>query len=529
MLFLLLFPGIGHAASAETHINLDGKELTLPKDVQVLSVNGSIMVPLRLVTEKLGYHVDFANKTQTVTIEQSGTILKLVVGKLAAQVNGEEVKMATAPMLFGKTSTKTTLVPLRFVGEQTGAEVSWDNHTKTVYISSPVAGNQEETLPGSGSPGGSEQSAVPVPEAPSDSSSPDTGQTGESGSTSSGGAAPVVPAPVVTAPETTPPEATASEATAPEASAPEASAAASLTNLSFSDNRLILAVNGAVTPKVFSMTNNDRIVIDLENTSLSPDFGSVLPLDNKQSGLINLTGYPDVTDVRYGLFSNSPSTVRVVIDLTGPKAYNLVDNKDGLIIIDLNVDQSAAAPAPGATGKKLVVIDAGHGGSDSGASSLTNRKEKDFTLATVLKVQELLKNEPGIDFVLTRMDDTYPTLEQRVKLANELNAGVFVSIHGNKSPNGGPGPNGVETHYTNAGSLALAEIMQKYLLQASGMADRGLKPGNLYVTKNTKMPSVLLECGFLSNPGDEAAMYSEDFQEKLAEGIVAALKEYLAI
>lgn len=499
LLFLLLFPVAGRAASAETidtHINLDGRELALSGDMRVQALNGAIMVPLRVVTEQMGFTVEYVNKTKTVTIKQANTVLELTVGQDTALVNGKPVKLLAAPLLSGSEAAKTTFVPLRFIGEQTGAEVSWDNHTKTVYIASAAEGSQGTVLPGAGT--GKDQDVNPVPP----SSQDDAGVSPDAGNDTGAGV-------------------------------PSTGAGAVLSNLSFNDNQLTLAVTGDVTPKVFTMTNNDRIVMDLTNTSFAPDFGGgVLPFDATQSGTVPIEGYPGVTDVRYALFSSAPSTVRIVLDLTGPQAYRLVDNKDGLITIDLNTDAQTGGvtpPATGSGGKKIVVIDAGHGGTDSGAVSLTGRYEKTFTLATVLKIQQLLANDPQIEVVLTRTDDTYPTLQDRVDLANGLKADVFLSIHGNKSPDGGPGPNGSETHYTKKDSLLLAQTMQKYLLQSTGFKDRGLKQDNLFVNKNTLMPAVLLECGFLSNPGDEALMYNDAFQQKLAEGIVAGLREYLGL
>lgn len=498
LLFLLLIPITGRAASTETHINLDGRELNLSGDNNVRVSNKSVMVPLRLVAQEMGYSVEYANKTKKITIKQSGTVLQLTIGQKTAQVNGEQVTLLAAPQLSGSNSSaQVTFVPLRFVGEQTGAEVSWDNKTKTAYIISASQGGDETVLPGAGSASGNNSDPIPVPDSQAPDSGADTGQNGTSGSVNP-----------------------------PEASIPSAT----LSNLSFLDNQLVLAINGNVTPKVFTMTQNDRIVIDLANTAFAADFGGgELSFDAKQSGTLPVQGYPGVTDVRYALFSSDPSTVRIVLDLTAPKAYRLMNNNDGLITIDLNTTGQAGDGTMPVSGSKTIVIDAGHGGKDPGAPSYHKRYEKEFNLATALKVQQLLENEPGIQVVMTRESDVYPTLQDRVNLANQLKADVFVSIHGNKSPDGGTGPNGVETHYTKTNSYSLATIMQKYLLQSSGLKDRGLKKDNLFVNKNTTMPAVLLECGFLSNPTDEAAMFSDSYQQQVAEGIVAGLKEFLGL
>ncbi|WP_223070327.1 N-acetylmuramoyl-L-alanine amidase family protein [Paenibacillus caui] len=457
-LFVLAFPLTGHAASKATHIFLNGNEIDLSQDTQVQIVNNSVMIPIRVVVEELGFNVVWDSKTSTVTIQKSDTVIKLFINKSTATVNGKTVKLAAAPFI----KNNTTFVPLRFVSEQMGLSVTWDNTTKTANLYTQNSGSS-----GDGTEG--------------------TGGTPE-----------------------------------------QTENLTSLTGLSFSNNQLILAVDGKVSPVTSTLTNPDRIVIDLPNVKFGADFASQLPLDSTQNGQIAVTDYPDVSKIRYSLFKSSPSTVRIVLDLNYAKGFELTNQNDGLVIMDLNKDSD---PAPGPTspessGKKLVVIDAGHGGSDPGAISVTGRKEKDFTLAVVLKVEKLLQNEPELSYVLTRSGDTYPTLSDRSKLANNLKADVFVSVHGNS---GSALATGVDTFYTRSDSLALANIMHKYLVQATGLKDRKVQQASLHVTRETTMPAVLLECGFLSNKSDEAKMFSEDFQERVAEGIVAGIKEYLGI
>lgn len=134
LLLVLVHPGTGYAGSTETHINLDGNDLKISKEAQVQIVNGSVMVPLRVVAEQLGYTVKWDNVAKTAIIEQKGTTLKLIVDNTMAEASGKQVKLDNPPFLSGS----TTLVPLRFVGEQTGTTVGWDNVTKTVYLTSPV-------------------------------------------------------------------------------------------------------------------------------------------------------------------------------------------------------------------------------------------------------------------------------------------------------------------------------------------------------------------------------------------------------
>ncbi|WP_068617239.1 N-acetylmuramoyl-L-alanine amidase family protein [Paenibacillus tuaregi] len=449
--FLWAFPGIGSAADSGTHIYLDGKELSLSKNGQVQEIKGSVMIPIRVVMEELGFNVNWENKTGTVTIQKADTTIKLVVGKKAATVNGVQTTVPVAPYLKGD----TTMVPLRFISEQMGLKVTWVSKTKSVYLITPSEGSGNN---GSGN-----------------------GQAGGN---------------------------------------------ASITGISFSDNRLIVALSGKVKPSVFKMADPDRIVIDVPNARFDDTFPDGM-LDSTQNGSIQVDGYPDVSKVRYSLFNNNPSTVRIVLDLNKAKNYELINAGDGLLIVDLNKGSSETpVTPPGTSGKKLVVLDAGHGGTDPGAISVKNRKEKDFNLAVVLKVEALLKNNKNIDLVLTRSGDTYPTLSDRVKIAEKLKADIFISVHANSGP---AAASGVETYYTRNSSQELAKVMHKYLVKSSGLTDRKVRYASLHVTRETTMPAVLLECGFLSNKNDEALLYTEEFQNKVAEGIVAGIKEYLKV
>jgi N-acetylmuramoyl-L-alanine amidase len=117
-------------------------------------------------------------------------------------------------------------------------------------------------------------------------------------------------------------------------------------------------------------------------------------------------------------------------------------------------------------------------------------------------------------------------LSDRSNLANKLNADIFVSIHGNSGPSTATG---VETFYTRSDSAQLAKVMHKYLVQSTGLADRKVKTQSLHVTRETKMPAVLLECGFLSNSNDESKMFTEQFQDSVANGIVKGIKEYFGM
>ncbi|WP_342506507.1 N-acetylmuramoyl-L-alanine amidase [Sporosarcina sp. FSL K6-2383] len=158
-----------------------------------------------------------------------------------------------------------------------------------------------------------------------------------------------------------------------------------------------------------------------------------------------------------------------------------------------------------------VVIDPGHGGEDVGATGASGQYEKDFTFAVSKKVEKLLEQEPGIQVFMTRTDDSFISQESRYrpKYANELNADVFVSIHGNTFTDSNV--TGTETYYYHKNSQTLAKIIQKHVVEATGFRDRGVMEQGLFVVKDTKMPAVLIEVGYLTNAHDEFQMWTDDF------------------
>lgn len=237
-----------------------------------------------------------------------------------------------------------------------------------------------------------------------------------------------------------------------------------------------------------------------------------------------------MTEVRYSLFNQDPAQVRIVIELNNINAVQYTPQfiQDKLILdLNFNGEISNTEPTPPNSGKKIVIIDPGHGGSDPGTTGYSQKYEKDFTLALSLKVQALLLKEPEIEVIMTRETDVYPTRTERVQLANKLKADVFVSIHGNSVPTS-PQTTGTETFfYQRSSSKDLANVIHKHLIEAIGLKDRGVKNGSLQVIRETTMPAVLLEIGFLSNPEEEALMLSDSFQDKAAQAIVDGIKEYL--
>jgi N-acetylmuramoyl-L-alanine amidase len=278
--------------------------------------------------------------------------------------------------------------------------------------------------------------------------------------------------------------------------------------------QLIVKTNaGSVKPKAFKLSNPDRIVFDLPNTTLDEPLTKLMV-----GGIGELPSmHPAVGKVRFSNFSNSPATVRVILDMKAKADFNIAASpQSNLMVANIGNTQS----------KFKVVIDAGHGDHDSGAVSITGKYEKDFTLAMAKKVSALLAKDSRFEVLMTRSDDTFVELNGRVAFANDNQATLFLSIHGNKFK---PSVSGTETYYYRDDSSAFAQIIHKHVVEATGFNDRGVRQADFRVIKYTNMPAVLVEVGYLSNQNDEAAMYQEAFQNQVAASLASGIKEYLNI
>jgi len=178
--------------------------------------------------------------------------------------------------------------------------------------------------------------------------------------------------------------------------------------------------------------------------------------------------------------------------------------------------------------KFLVVIDPGHGGLDPGAVGIGGIRETDIVLEVSKIVTELLSDK-GVKGILTRKNEVDLDLPPRVTFANNKNADIFVSIHANASRGKRRDINGLETFYYRGwkGRL-LAKNIQKQILRVSpGSPDRGVKQGRFYVLKNTRMPAVLVEIGFLTGRLDARRLEKVTHRKRLAYAIAKGILEYL--
>ena len=185
--------------------------------------------------------------------------------------------------------------------------------------------------------------------------------------------------------------------------------------------------------------------------------------------------------------------------------------------------------------KPLVAIDAGHGGHDPGTVAVNGSKEKDYALDMALRLKSSLE-KLGIGVFLTRDNDFYPELYERSRLANDLGADLFVSIHVN-SADKNPSARGTETLFYpsqgKAGQLTgrmFAEIMQKNLISTLHTTDRGIvERPNLVVLYSTNMPSVIVETAFASNKGDVEFLESAAFRKRVAGAVSDSVMQALGM
>lgn len=181
----------------------------------------------------------------------------------------------------------------------------------------------------------------------------------------------------------------------------------------------------------------------------------------------------------------------------------------------------------------IIVIDAGHGGKDTGSyAAFGEMTEEDYNLAIVKKLKEYFDKEENIKVFYTRLTDAKVSLESRVGLANSLGADLFLSVHCNSNDET-PEANGMEVLYQNEGenvetSKKFAKVILESLIEKTGRRKRSiLKGNNIYIIRNAEVPVALAEIGFLNNTGDLSYLQSEEGQNSIAEGLYQGILEML--
>lgn len=182
----------------------------------------------------------------------------------------------------------------------------------------------------------------------------------------------------------------------------------------------------------------------------------------------------------------------------------------------------------------VVVVDPGHGGDDFGAHS--NGKpvyhEKNLNLATANMLKTYLEQN-GIDVIMTRQDDVFIALDKRAEFANRMKPTLFVSVHYNSAPS--KDADGVEVFYYRSEtdkkrtreSRILAKAVCDQVILTTKANSRGVKNGNFAVIRETNMPAILIEGGFLTNDKEMEKIKDPNYMKKIAWGISQGIKTYL--
>ncbi len=315
--------------------------------------------------------------------------------------------------------------------------------------------------------------------------------------------------------------------------------------------------------KVSVISNPQRIIIDIQNAWVSPNVKKATNIDSRFAKAVRIAQH-DSSTVRvvvessmgknnYKVFALKGGTTayRVVMDLgkvggdtsgsnNTNKAEKVETPPSGTTPSVTTPSGTTTEPAftPGLKGK-IIALDAGHGGSDTGAIGPTGVTEKGVTLRVAKALQKLLQAE-GATVLMTRTTDTEVSpkkanasdveeLQARCDVGNDGNADIFISMHMDSFTNSTP--SGTTGYYYTKGSKAsqrLAQYVSEGVVTALGTGNRGTKSCNFYVVKHTDMPATLVEMAFISNDKEEKLMNSEAGINRAAEGILNGLRRFFS-
>jgi N-acetylmuramoyl-L-alanine amidase len=329
--------------------------------------------------------------------------------------------------------------------------------------------------------------------------------------------------------------------------------------------RIVLDVNGAKDYSAFLLANPYRLVIDVH----------AQPVNTAKQAAGSSPSAPPAAIVHQPSVSPSVSVAEVVA--AGAASKPAVDPAKSRQFLAL---EPPPVPKPNRDGQRSltralglkinrIVIDAGHGGHDTGTIGPHGLMEKDLCLDVALRLGNLIEQKlPGADVIYTRKDDTFVPLEERTRIANDAKADLFISIHANSSRD--PSARGVETFYLNFAtseeSMEVAarenansqesmhdlqdlikkiarndkieeskdlagdiqdNLTERLQLVSRSEKNRGVKKAPFVVLIGANMPSVLSEVSFVSNPNDERLLRKGDQRQRIADGLYRGISTYL--
>ncbi len=314
------------------------------------------------------------------------------------------------------------------------------------------------------------------------------------------------------------------------------------------DNQSLLIANiNSVIPSSLYSTSADMLTYNLEEIdnqtdamTLSFSHPVVHGFDRTNDSIIvylyNVSRYNEETfknTFAKSLFSKatislmSGNGLKLTIPIDKDSLVNTYLGADGKALkISVKAPKKQIAPVTPIikkpSGVKRVVIDAGHGGTDCGAIR-NGINEKDITLDVSKRVESLLKKQ-GYQVTMTRTNDIYVSLADRVSISEANAPDIFVSIHVNSSTR--PEITGIETHYYHQESLNLAQTVHSSLASTIKSNNRGLFKSKFYVINHTTAPAILIEIGFISNDNERAQLVSEKRKQDTAKAIVEGINNY---
>ncbi|MBP3887941.1 MAG: N-acetylmuramoyl-L-alanine amidase [Cellulosilyticum sp.] len=536
-------------------------------------IDNRVLVPSREVFEAMGAKVGWDNATKKVTIEYKNQTIILIVNDPKAFINGKVAEMDVP----GKNINGKVMIPIRFVSEAMGMNVKWDSANRSVWIDEPVDGSTEVTqtpnvqnvvtsakstqfvasivassamkdiqvftqtdkviidIPNSKSllnrtiapvsnmyvanirtsqftadttrvvldlntpvnvstnyssdcksfhltlTSKNGSSALPEGDTSNGSSNNDSSNNGSGNTGSESG-----------------------DSNTGESNNGTSSGTTSQTMTYTAGSKPKLTLPGITTSKV-------KVTDDYRNKILTLDLGADYSKTIPNKVLKPNDAYVDSITVE------TKGTTKVKIVTNKIYTYNLTSSNNQAVFEMVRPKEKY---------RQIVVVDIGHGGSDSGAVG-NGLREKEINFNQGMALYRLLEADSNIKVYMTRETDVYETLKFRATLANEIEADLFVSIHNNSASST---VTGTETLYypstTDKRGEKIAKLVQDGIIKTCGTKDRGIKPRtDLFVLNSTNMPAILIETGFISNASEAQLINNAVFIDKWAKSVYGSIVE----
>ena len=305
-------------------------------------------------------------------------------------------------------------------------------------------------------------------------------------------------------------------------------------------NRLVFTTDTGVQPRAQLIANPTRLVIDLpgillQRPKVEQSVGGairairVAQFDPQTTRLV-VEFNPGYTINPQQVIFQGLSPTQWTVQLPTPQQVVQLPNPNPTPLPPQNpvVPPATSNPplntSPVPNRRLLVMIDPGHGGKDPGAIGLNGLQEKDVILPISQQVATILQQQ-GIEVILTRSSDYFVDLAQRVQMAKQARADLFVSIHANSIQNR-PDVNGLETYYYSSGQR-LAQTIHNNILHSIDIRDRGVRTARFYVLRNNPMPAVLVEVGFVTGAIDKPRLATPEYQNQMARAIADGILQYI--